>query len=108
MPLIALAIAWLAKHFTFEVAKYVAIRALIVGVMLSLGPWVIFKGLSYMLQFLMTYASSYASGQQVTPLMIQMVGIAGYLAAKIKIPEGIAIFLSLISISFVLKMIRVK
>lgn len=106
--LIGIAISWLAKHFTFEVAKYVGLRALLVGVILSLLPVALFKGFSLILKFVMNYASTYISGQGIEGVMLQMVGIAGYLATALKIPEGISVYLSCLGVSFVLRMIRVK
>lgn len=108
LSLVGLAIAWLAKHFTFEIAKYIAIRALVIGVILNIGPWVIFKGISLLMQFLLNYASSYVGDQEVQPVMIQMTGIAAYLANILQIPQGISIFLSFLSVSFALKIMRVK
>ena len=106
--IVGLAIGWLTKHFTFEVAKFVAMRAMLIAVILGLGPIVIFKGLSLMIEFVTSYANSYVSGQEVQPVMVQMAGIAGYLADILKIPEGISIYLSFLGISFALRLIRVK
>lgn len=106
--LIGLAIGWLLKHFTFEVAKYVAFRAMIIVLMFTLGPIVLFKGWTMIVQYLMAYAGSYAEGQSLTGQMIQLVGIAAYLGEKIKIAEGVSIFLTFLGVSFVFRMLRVK
>jgi hypothetical protein len=106
--LVTLAGGWLLKHFTFEVAKYIALRALIIGVCLAIGPIVLFKGFSMIIQFLLNYTSSYIGGTGLEPAVVNIVGIGAYLAAKMKIAEGFSVFLSFLAVSFILRVIRVK
>jgi hypothetical protein len=106
--LVALAASWIAKNFTFEIAKYIALRAMLIALTLAIGPIVLFKGWSMIMQFLLGYVTNYIQGQGLQSAVIEMVGIGCYLAGKLKIGEGISLYLSLLSISFTLRMIRVK
>lgn len=101
--IVGVAIGWLIKNFTFEIAKYVAMRAMIIAIALTIGPWIIFKGLSSLMQYLMNYASTYIGQQGLQPVMIQLIGIAAYLGAKLKIAEGVAIYLSFLGVSLFLE-----
>lgn len=106
--LLAMAGGFLLKSFTFETVKYVALRAMLIAVILGLGPIVLLKGFTLILDEVMSYSSGYVEGQGLSGVMLQMTGIAAFLAEKIKIPEGISVFLSFLGLSFVLRMIKVK
>lgn len=106
--LIGLVGSWLLKHFTFEVAKYVALRAMLIALVLTIGPIVLFKGWSMILEFLLTYSASYVQGKNLQSAVVEIIGIGCYLAQKMKIGEGFSVFLSLLGLSFTLRMIRMK
>jgi hypothetical protein len=104
----ALMIAELAKKFTFETAKYVAMRAFLILLTLTIAPIAIFWGYSYILEHVLSYASGYLTGQGLAGVNVDVAGLGGWVAARLRVGEAIAILLSFSLLSFTLKAIRLK
>lgn len=103
-----LAAAELLKKFTFETAKYVAFRAFLILLCLSIGPIVIFWGYSYILEHVLEYASGYLGGQGLEGVNVSVAGLGGWVADRLRVGEAISILLSFSLLSFTLKAIRIK
>lgn len=94
--------------FAWGTLKWVAQRAFLLALALGVGPIVLFKGFSWVTQYMMNYASGKISAEGIQPVMVSFVGIGGWLASTLKLPEAFSIFLSFCLLSFLLRMIRVK
>lgn len=107
-PLVALAAGWLAKVGLWDIAKFLAWKAFIVALCLTILPIGIFYGFGYIMEFLFGMVNSTLQAQGVQPVVVQVVGVAGYLATVCRIPEAFSIYFSLVGMSFMLKLVRLK
>lgn len=103
---IALAAAELLKKYGFETAKWIAQRAFLLALALGVGPIVLFKGFSLITQFMMNYASSNVG--TLEPVTVELIGVGGYMADALRLPEAMSIYLSFCLLSFLLHAVRVK
>ena len=106
--LIALAGSELLKRFAWDTLKWVAQRAFLLALCLGVGPIVLFKGFSIITRYMLDYAGSKIGSEGIVPVTVQFVGIGGWLATELHLPEAFSIFLSFCLLSFSLRMIRVK
>jgi hypothetical protein len=100
--------AGILKQGAFEIAKFAATRALIIGCCMVLIPLAVFKGMALLMEFMINYANTTVEGQSIQPVVVSLTGIAGYLGSVCRIPEAMAIYLSFISLSFMLRLVRIK
>lgn len=98
----------LLKMFTFETLKYLAFRAFIIALCLGLGPVVIFWGYTYILQHLLEYVATFIGGEGLDSPTFSVVGLGGWVVSSLRVGEALSIYLSLILLSFSLRMIRAK
>ena len=105
---IALFAADLLKKYGFETAKWVAQRAFLLALALGVGPIVLFKAFSWITQYMMTYASSKVGGAIGQPIVVELVGVGGWIASELRLPECFSVFLSFCLLNFLLKLVRVK
>lgn len=106
--LIGIAAGWLLKNFTFETVKYVAFRALLIILVLSLGPIMIFKGYSMVIRYMIDYASTYMDGEGLSGAVVTMTGLAAYLGNLLRVGEALSIILSFSLVGLVLRILRLK
>lgn len=106
--LIALVSSQLVKTFAWDTLKWVAQRAFLLALCLGVGPIVFFKAFSLITRYMMTYAGDRVTSAGIAPITVQFVGIGGWLASQLRMPEAFSIFLSFCLLSFSLRMMRVK
>ena len=98
----------LLKKFTFETGKYLAQRAMLIALCLFVVPIALFKGFGLITRFMLNYSGVLIEGEELEPVIVQLVGVGAYIGSLMMIPEGISIFLGFLLLSFTLRMIRVK
>ncbi len=98
----------LLKRFVWDTLKWVAQRAFLLALCLGVGPIVLFKGFSLITRYMLTYAGNKVGGEGIQPITVQFVGVAGWMANQLMLPEAFSLFASFCLLSFSLRMIRVK
>ena len=106
--LIALVSSEMVKRFAWDTLKWVAQRAFLLALCLGVGPIVLFKGFSAITRYMMDYAGSKVGAEGIQPIAVQFVGVGGWLASQLRVPEAFAIFLSFCLLSFSLRMMHLK
>jgi len=106
--LVALVGSELLKKFAWDTVKWVAQRAFLLGLCLGVGPIVLFRGFSLITRYMMDYAGGRISAEGINPITVQLVGVGGWMAGCLMLPEAFSIFISFCLLSFGLRMIRVK
>lgn len=103
-PLVGLVAVWLARLFTFETAKYLAMRTMLIALVMGLGPIVIFKGFSFIMKFLGTYGvgvlNDLLASVDLQPQIVTLYGMGGYLASHFRLAEALSIYLSFLLLKF--------
>ncbi len=106
--LVALLGSELLKRFAWDTLKWVAQRAFLLALCLGVGPIVLFKGFSLITRYMMEYAGGRINAEGIAPVTVQFVGIGGWLASQLMLPQAFSVFISFCLLSFSLRMIRVK
>lgn len=107
-PLVALAAGWLAKIGIWDIAKYLAMKAFVVALCVTMLPLSIFYGFGYIMEFLFGMINSTLQGSGIEPVVVQVTGVGAYLVTACRIPEAFSVYFSLIGMSFMLKLVRLK
>ena len=111
-PVVGTILGWLGsevtKRLAWDTVKWVGQKALIISLCLGLGPVVLFKGFSVVTRYMMEYAGGKIQGEEIPSITVQFIGLGGWIASAIRLPEAFSIFLSFCLLSFSLRMIRVK
>jgi hypothetical protein len=98
----------LLKQFTFDAVKYLALRAFLIGLIMGLGPVVLMKGFTFVLRHILEYVSTYIGTLGIQGIEVNVSGFGGWIVSQLRVGEALAIFLSFCSLSFCLRMLRVK
>lgn len=108
LSLIGLLGAEFLKKVGWDTVKWVAQRAFLIGLCLGIGPIVLYKGFSMITRYMMEYGMGKVSAEGIQPVMVQFVGVGGWFAYQLKVPEAFSVFLSFCMLSLMLRMVRVK
>jgi len=80
-------------------------KALAFFMMFVVLPWVLFGVYIKIMRFTLEYVFDYLSTASITPTALDFVDVGAYLATQIKIPEAMTVYLSFLSISFIMRFI---
>ena len=95
-------IGWV-KTAAADVVKWLALRALILGVVGTLVPIAIYKGFMLIQEQLITYVSSQMNfGDIWNGTMVQLTGLAAWLADKLEFQACFTLLATALSFRFVL------
>ena len=95
-----------ARTLSVGVLKFVATRALLYGLFTLVLPVVIYNVLIRIYREVMEYIGSQVGAVGTEGYLIQLTGMAGWIAEQINLIPAFSLFLSAISLRFVLDMIK--
>jgi hypothetical protein len=104
--IVALIGGGLAKLLTVETLKFVAFRALIIGSLTLVLPVVLYNVFTRILQETMDICSANIASGGITGGMVELTGMAGWIAQQINLSGCFSIFLSAVALRFTLSFIR--
>jgi len=93
------------KLFTLEALKFVAYKAMILFIVFIALPIVLYNVTVGLLFDFIEYALSYLTGLNISSQVVSIAGIGAYIATKIKLVEAVTVFLSFVSIKFIMRFI---
>lgn len=97
----------LARFLTVEGLKFIALRAFLITLFLTVGPIVIFKGFGLIVKFMSAYGGSMVQSlfndAGIEAQMVNLVGVGAWIGNCLKVPEGVSVFLSFLSLKFVFR-----
>lgn len=102
---IAKLFAWAATAFRLSVVKYIALKAFLVALITAFVPVAIFKSFGIVLKWVLQMASTKISQSGLDPVWIQFVGLGGFLAYHLMLPQAMAVILTAVLISVVLRIV---
>ncbi len=104
--MVPVALGILAKILAGDVIKYLATRALLLTLVTVILPIVLYNVFSTIVTETMEYAVANMQGGSITGAAIQITGIGAWMAQKLLIPQCLSIFLSALSVKWVLSFLR--
>lgn len=94
-PVVATIVGAIAKTVSVETLKFAATRALIIAVVGTLLPVVLYNLINSILLEYIQYAQGVIpSGDGLTSVVVSFTGIAGYMAVQLKLPEAFSLVMS--------------
>jgi hypothetical protein len=106
LALLGSLVASALKFLTIEFAKAALIRVLILTALTLVLPVVLYNVFSLVLSEMLAYVSSHVTSSGIQGAVIELVGIAAWVGALLKIPESVSFLLSCGLCRMVLGMIR--
>ena len=105
-PVIATIVGYAAKTLTVDTVKFIATRTLIIGVVGTLLPAVLYKLLNAILLELITYAQTQAGSLgSIQGQTVAFSGMGAWVASCLKLPESMAVVMSACALRWVLNAI---
>lgn len=107
MPVVGLLAAlatFFLRYISVEVLKYVALRALILSLVVVILPIVVENFLVKIFEESMSIATQQLV-QQDFGQVVNLVGVFGWVAQMLKLPEAMAVVISAIGVRFALSLI---
>ena len=96
----------LGKVLSIETAKFLLYRGLILSAMTFILPTVLYNIFARVVSETMEYAMEHVTGSGFQGSMVQLTGIAAWIAENIYLSQCVAIFLSALGIRFMLTMVK--
>lgn len=94
-PVVATIVGAVAKTVSTETLKFLATKALIIAVVGTLLPVVLYNLLNSVILEYITYAQGVIpTGDGMSSALISFTGIAGYMAIQLKLPEAFSLVMS--------------
>ncbi len=94
-----------AKFLTIDMAKFLAMRALLLSLFTLVLPVVLYKLFVEVLDEIMQYSSDAVSGAGMSSTIMDLTGFAGWIAAQMNLSASLAIFFSALALRYTLSMI---
>ncbi len=95
----------LLKLFTYETARYMATRALVLILVVGVLPIMLFKGYTYIMKFVLSYGmellGTMLGNLGISAQVISIAGCGAYLCQEMMVGQGISIFMSFLLLKFV-------
>jgi len=104
--LISIISAGIARLLTIETLKFIATKALIIGAMTLILPVVLYNVFTTLLQEMIDIASTQIGGAGLSSAVVNLTGLAGWIAIQINLASCLSIFLSAVALKWVLGFIR--
>jgi hypothetical protein len=95
----------IGKFLSVETLKFLAWRALIMFIVFIALPVVLYNVLSGLMFDFIEYAMSYVTEQNFQSPVVQLTGLAGYIASQIQLVQVVSLALSFVAIRFVMRFI---
>jgi len=105
-PLLAPVVAWFGSFLASSVARFIAFKVLMTALFVVVLPVVLNNLIVTIVTAIYDKAVGVTSGVQAA--IIDMSGLAGYLANALGLPLVLSILLGAVSVSFTLNLLRVK
>ena len=97
----------LAKTSVFDLVKYVAIRAFLISLCVTIVPIAIYKGWMMITEYIFQAAQDQTgTGDLWSGSVIQLTGLGAWIALKIRLAEAFSVFASALSVKFTLSFLR--
>jgi len=103
--LIAVVGAGIAKALAIETIKMVAIQAILYTLFTLILPVVLYNVFTRIMQEMMELASDEVAAGGMEAVVLQLTGMGGWLAENLQMPAAMALIMSAVGLSFVLKML---
>lgn len=94
-----------AKIFTDKVLGYIAMKAILVFLFVTIVPLILNNFLYDIMEILFNFSSSQTSGAGTINGAMSFSGLAGYLVAQFKLPECLSVVVSALTLRVALQMI---
>lgn len=104
--LLAPVVAWFGSFIASSVARFIAMKVLLTALFVVVLPIVLNNLIVKIMTAIYDKAVSSVSG--VSSVIVEMVGLAGYLAQSLSLPLILSILLGAVSVSFTLNLLRIK
>lgn len=98
--LLAPLLAGVAKLLSFETLKFIATRAMLLSLFTLVLPVVLYNVYTGIVSEVLTYAGGLVGS--VDPAVIQLTGMAAWIAEKINLGQAMSMYLSACGLRFVL------
>jgi hypothetical protein len=95
----------IGRILTVETLKWLAFRALMLFLLFVALPIVLYNTLTGLIFDFMDIALSYLSDQGISAYTLQITGIGAYIASKIQLVQAVSIYMSFVSIRFLMRFI---
>lgn len=106
MPAIILAILGsLGRFFTDKLAYFVAMKALMILLLVTVLPLVLKNLLNWFITSIYAVVSSHVEAGDIDSITLQFTGMGAYLASHLQFPLCFSILLSALAVRFVLNMV---
>lgn len=99
------AIGSIGKLISVETIKFIAWRALIMFLMFVALPVVLYNVFTGLIFDFMDYGMSYITGSGVSAFTIEITGLGAYIASKIQLVQAVSVYMSFVSIRFLMRFI---
>jgi hypothetical protein len=96
------------KQIGIEVAKFTAMKALLLFLVFVAAPIVIYNVFGDLMMAFAMYGIGKLAGIDIPSVnaLIQLTGMGGWVAEKIQIPEAMSIFMAFVSIRFDINLVK--
>jgi len=95
------ALEW-GKNAIISSIKWLALRALLITLILTLFPIAIYKGWLLIQEKIMTYISGNMTGDIWSGSIVQLTGLAGWLADNLKFQQCFSLLVSAMAFRFII------
>ena len=96
----------IAKTLSVETVKFIATRALLYGLFTLVLPVVIYNVLTRIMSEMMDYVASQSGSVSTDGYMIQLTGMAGWIANELSLVTCFSMVLSAYALRFVISIIK--
>lgn len=95
----------IGRVISVEVLKWVAFRALMIFLMFVALPVVLYNTFTGLIFDFMDVSLNYLTDQGISAYTLQITGIGAYIASKIQLVQAVSLYMSFVSIRFVMRFI---
>jgi len=98
-------VSGIGRIISVETIKFLAWKAFYFTVLFIILPIVLYNVLTGIVFDFMSYALNFLDAQNIQSLSIQFTGMGAYIANLIKLPQCFSVFMSFLSIRFLMRFI---
>lgn len=95
----------IGRVLSIELLKWVAFRALMIFLIFVALPVVLYNTFTDLIFDFMEIALDYLTSQGISSYTLQITGIGAYIASKIQLVQAVSLYMSFVSIRFLMRFI---
>jgi hypothetical protein len=95
----------IGRILSIELLKWVAFRALMIFLIFVALPVVLYNTFTDLIFDFMEIALDYLTSQGISSYTLQITGIGAYIASKIQLVQAVSLYMSFVSIRFLMRFI---